>query len=126
MKRVLGVAIFTLSLPLMSGCRKDNGNHYKVYFKTLRENTQPAQGFSVDAWVKGKSERETKVTGSDGMANFDDLPTPDSKHQLNTVLHYFVHGKDESREIAYPFITSDAERLKDTQYIPNGATYSPQ
>lgn len=106
------------------GCKK--GDNYKVYFKALRQNTAPAVGFRVDAWVKGKSEAKTVVTGADGMANFTDLPKPDATHQLVTVLHYYAGKRDDSREITYPYIESDAERLKDTQYIPNTVTPEPQ
>src|SRR5258706_15597057 len=102
-----------------SGCGNKSSNHYHVHFKTLRQNTQPAVGFNVDAWVKGKSEPETKATGADGIVVFDDLPTPDTQHQLVAILHYYNGKVDGKREIVYPFIPSDAERLKDTQYIPN-------
>ena len=66
------------------------------------------------------------MTDANGMVEFDDLPTPDTTHQLNTILTYYNGKKDQSREIAYPFIASDATRLKDTQYIPNNATPDPQ
>jgi len=125
MKRIFSLAALMLPLTVFSGCRKTNVNHYNVLFKALRQNTLPAAGFRVDAWVKGRSEPKTKPTDSNGMATFDDLPAPDATHQLNTVLHYFMGKKDQSREIAYPFIESDAERLKDTQYIPNNAMPDP-
>lgn len=126
MKRLFFLAALMLPLTVFSACGKKSGNNYKVFFKALRQNTQPASGFKVDAWVKGRSEPQTKVTNADGMIEWDDLPTPDTTHQLNTVLHYYIGKKDQSREIAYPFIESDAARLKDTQYIPNNATPDPQ
>ena len=126
MKRFLILVALMVPIVTFSGCAKKSGNNYKVAFKALRQNTQAANGFRVDAWVKGKSEPATKVTNSAGMAEWDDLPVPDATHQLNTVLHYYMGKKDQSREIAYPFIQSDAARLKDTQYIPNNATPEPQ
>lgn len=130
MKRIFSLTPLLLSLLLFSGCKKSDvsasGNSYKVSFKALRQNTQPAVGFRVDAWVKGKSEAQTKITDANGMVEYNDLPTPDTTHQLNTVLHYYMKNRDQSREIAYPFIESDALRLKDTQYIPNNATPEPE
>ncbi len=110
----------------LAACGKSSGDNYKVHFKTLRQDTTPAEGFRVDAWVKGRGEMKTKVTDANGMAEFDDLPKPDATHQLNTVLHYYLGKKDKSREITYPYIESDAARLKDTQYIPNTATPEPK
>jgi hypothetical protein len=98
------------------------GNNYKVFFKVLRQNQQPAAGFEIDAWVKGKSEPKTVVTDEDGIAIFPDLPFPETRNQLMAVFRYFNGKQDASREITYPYIDSDAYRLKDTQYIPNAAT----
>ena len=87
---------------------------------------QPTVGFKVDAWVKGKSEAVTKTTDAAGLVTFDALPFPDMTHQLVAVLHYYRGKEDDPREIDYPFIDSDAYRLKDTQYIPNTATPEAQ
>ena len=126
MKRLLMLSTLTLPLMVFSACGK--GDHYKVTFKALRQNTQPASGFKVDAWIKGKSENDkrTKVTDASGIAQFDDLAQPDVTHPLVTVLHYYNGAKDNSRQITYPYIDSDRERLKDTQYIPNDATPEPK
>ncbi|MCG3205060.1 MAG: hypothetical protein KCHDKBKB_01777 [Elusimicrobia bacterium] len=130
MKHFFFFTTLIIPLTIFPGCNKKpspgSGNHYKVTFKALRQNTEPAVGFRVEAWVKGKSEPQTKTTNVDGIVEWNDLPTPDATHQLNTVLHYYMKKKDQSREISYPFIESDATRLKDTQYIPNNATPDPQ
>jgi hypothetical protein len=102
------------------------GNNYKVFFLALRSDQSPAVGFRVDAWVTKKSEPLTLKTNESGLVIFENLPFPDSKHPLNTVLHYYKGAEDQAREITYPFIESDAYRLKDTQYIPNTATPEPQ
>lgn len=101
------------------------GNNYKVFVKILRQNQAPAEGFKVDAWVKNKGEKVTLVTDADGIAKFENLPFPDATHPLSAVFHYYNNGKDQSRDITYPYIESDAYRLKDTQYIPNTATAEP-
>jgi hypothetical protein len=101
------------------------GNQYKVSFKVLRQNTDPAPGFKVDLWVIGKSEPRTFTTNEAGMIEVTDLPFPDAKNQLAAVLHYYTGKNDQEREITYPYIQSDAFRLKDTQYIPNTATPEP-
>lgn len=98
------------------------GNNYKFFFLVLRQDQRPAAGFKVDAWVKGKSEPKTIVTDEAGLARFEDLPFPDAKHPLETILHYNAGKGDTDREITYPYIESDAYRLKDIQYIPNTAT----
>ena len=126
MKNYTLIATLVFSFALLSGCRKKNENNYVVNFKTLRQNQKPAEGFRVDAWVEGKSEPRTLITNAEGMAPFTDLPKPDVQHHLNTVLHYYTGKADQERSIDYPFIPSDAERLKDTQYIPNNATPGPQ
>ena len=64
-------------------------------------------------------------SGPDGLAEYDDLPSPDATHPLVAVLHYYKGNKDNARKITYPFIESDAQRLKDTQYIPNTVTPNP-
>jgi hypothetical protein len=97
------------------------GNNYKVFFKVQKTN-DPAPGFKIDAWVKGKSEPKTLITDKNGIVKFEDLPFPDAKSRLNAVFHYYRGTKDQSREIEYPYIEGDAYRLKDTQYIPNDAT----
>lgn len=125
MKTTLTLAALAASLMIFPACKK-NANGYKVHFKVLRQSSEPAAGFKVDAWVQGKSEPKTIVTDAAGMAEFTDLPFPDTKNQLAATLHYYKGKKDQSREIVYPFIPSDAERLKDTQYIPNTATPDPQ
>ncbi len=99
-----------------------DSNNYKFFFKLLRSNQSPAEGFSVDAYVKGKSEPKTLLTDANGIVKFEDLPFPDAKHPLVGTLHYNTGKGDDPREITYPFIESDAYRLKDTQYIPNSAT----
>ncbi len=126
MKRYMLMAVLAFSALNFSGCGKKNENNYLVNFKTLRQNQNPAEGFRVDAWVEGKSEPKTLVTNAEGIAQFTDLPKPDAQHHLNTVLHYYTGKADQERAIDYPFIPSDAERLKDTQYIPNNATPDPQ
>ncbi len=119
MKRFFCLMALILPLVGFSGCKKKS---YEYTMKVLRENTQPAQGFLITAWVEGKSEPVSKKTGPDGIAFFNDLPFPDTKNRLNgTVRYYDTKGNDRSRSIAYPFIPSDATRLKDTQYIPNTA-----
>lgn len=124
MKRFLSLALVVAALAFTAGCKRD---HYKVHFKVLRQNTQPAEGFRVDMSVKGKSEAvTTEKTNGAGMAEFKSLPAPDSTHQLVGVLHYYMKGEDQARTITYPFIPSDAERLNDTQYIPNNATPEAQ
>jgi hypothetical protein len=125
MIRRLGLAFLFLFLAGLPACKK-SGNNYRVNFKVLRQNTLPAEGFRVDLWVQGKSEPRTKPTDAKGMVVFDDLPTPDAQHQLNAILHYYNGKKDQSREISYPFIPSDAKRLNDTQYSPNNATPEPE
>jgi hypothetical protein len=102
------------------------GNNYKFFFKALRQSAEPAVGFRVDAWVKGKSEPKTVRTDDNGIVKFDDLPFPDATHRLNVSLHYFKGKVDDAREIEYPFLETDAYRLKDTQYIPNTVTPDPQ
>jgi hypothetical protein len=97
------------------------GNNYKVFFK-MQQTNNPAVGFKIDAWVKGKSEPKTLVTDNNGIVKFTDLPFPDATHKLNATFHYFRNGNDQSRSIEYPFIEPDAYRMKDTQYIPNDAT----
>jgi hypothetical protein len=124
MKRFLTLAALLLTIVLVPSCRR--GNNYKVHFKVLRQNQSPAEGFRVDMSVKGKStEVVTVKTDAMGMAEFTNLPTPDSKHPLQGVLHYYNGKEDDPREITYPFIESDAKRLKDTQYIPNKVTPEP-
>ena len=98
------------------------GNNYKVFFLVLRQNQAPAAGFHVDMHVKGKSEPKTYTTDQSGLIKADDLPFPGMKNQLVAVLHYFSGKEDQPREIVYPFIESDAYRLKDIQYIPNTVT----
>jgi hypothetical protein len=124
MKRLLWLAAPLLCLNLMSGCKK-GGDGYKVHYKVLRQNTQPGEGFRVDAWVKGKSQPTTLKTDSKGMAEFTGLPFPSSTNPLMTNLHYFNGDEDGAREITYPFLESDAKQLKDTQYIPNNSTPEP-
>ena len=123
MKRIVCLTAVILSSVGFTGCSK---NHYKFTFKVLHENTQPADGFMVDAWVKGKCEPKTIKTGPDGIAEFTDLPMPDTMHQVVSVLHYYNGAKDGARKITYPYLESDAVRMKDTQYIPNPATPNPQ
>ena len=99
------------------------GNNYKVFILVLHNDQTPAPGFKVDMWVKGKSEPKTAVTGANGLATFTDLPFPDVKHHLNAIIHYFRKpGNDDAREIDYPYLDTDAYRLKDSQDIPNTAT----
>lgn len=98
------------------------GNNYKVFMLVLRQNQSPAAGFRVDMSVKGKGAPITVVTNESGLAQFDNLPFPEAKQPLMGVVHYFNGQKDASREITYPYLDSDAYRLKDTQYIPNMAT----
>lgn len=100
------------------------GNNYKVFFQVIRQNQEPAPGFKIAAWVKDKSEPVTVVTDASGLATFS-LPYPDSRHRLNAVFHYYRNGKDQARDVDYPYIESDAYRLKDTQTIPNDATPEP-
>lgn len=155
MRHLLSYAVVALALAGLSGCKQKpapetpaapatkavdltalanavpstgprTGNNYKVFFLVLRQNQRPASGFKVDMWVKGKSEPKTKATNEAGLVQFDGLPFPDAKHQLMAVLHYYSGKTDGAREIAYPYIESDAYRLKDTQYIPNNATPDPQ
>lgn len=102
------------------------GNNYKVFFLVLRQNTSPAANFKVDFWVKGKSEPKTYRTNESGFLKVEDLPYPDVKHHLNAVLHYYKGKNDQPREIDYPFLDTDAYRLKDSQYIPNTVTPDPQ
>ncbi|MBV9080933.1 MAG: hypothetical protein JO102_07435 [Elusimicrobia bacterium] len=105
------------------------GNKYKVFMLVLRAHAQSGvKGVKVDMSVKGVSPQpETKVTDESGLATWDDLPFPDMKHQLIGVVHYYKPGskEDEAREIRYPYIESDAYRLKDTQDIPDNATADP-
>lgn len=101
------------------------GNNYKVFFLVLRQDTRPAVNFKVDMWVKGKGEMQSVRTGENGLAVFENLPFPDAKHPLEASLHYFKGANDQAREITYPFIESDAYRLKDSQYIPNTVTPDP-
>jgi hypothetical protein len=124
MKRLLCCGTVMLALASFVGCQKKEGYLYTI--KVLRESAAPAEGFRVDAWVKGKSEPVTKKTGADGIVVFDDLPQPDATHQLNGVVHYFKGQRDGERKISYPFLASDAARLKDTQYIPNNVTAEPE
>lgn len=124
MKRFVTLAVLLFTIALLPSCRR--GNNYKVHFKVLRQNQSPAEGFRVDMSVKGKSTAVITVkTDVNGMAEFDTLPTPDVTHPLMGVLHYYNGKNDDAREITYPFIQSDAKRLKDTQYIPNKATPEP-
>lgn len=102
------------------------GNNYKVFYLALRQDQSPAAGFRVDAWVAGKSEPKTVRTNKAGLAIFDDLPFPDATHRLNTVLHTYTGAGESTREIAYPYLQTDAYRLKDTQYVPNTVTPEPQ
>jgi hypothetical protein len=101
------------------------GNNYKFFFKVLRQNAEPAVGFSVDAWMKGKSEPKTLRTDKNGIVKFEDLPFPDATHRLNVSLHYYKGKNDQAREIDYPYLETDGYRLKDTQYIPNTVTPDP-
>ena len=101
------------------------GNNYKVFLLVLRWDQRPAVGFKVDAWVKGKSEAKTLVTNESGLVTFTDLPFPDQKHPLEAAFHYYKGQDDQTREITYPFIETDAYRLKDIQDIPNTATADP-
>jgi hypothetical protein len=127
MKKTFCIAALLASLTFLVGCGKSRtGNHYKVTFKVLRQNTQPAAGFRVDMSVKGKSEPKTKMTNDAGIAQFDDLAFPDKKNPLMGAVHYYNGKRDDTREITYPYIESDAFRLKDTQYIPNDATPDPK
>ena len=102
-----------------------DANTYKVFLLVLRQNVAPGANFKVDLWVKGKSEPKSYRTNESGLLKAEDLPYPDVKHHLNAVLHYFKGKDDQPREIDYPFIDSDAYRLKDTQYIPNTVTPDP-
>ena len=102
------------------------GNHYKVFFLVLRQNASPAANFKVDFWVKGKSEPKTYRTNESGFLKVEDLPYPDVKHHLNATLHYYKGKNDQPLEIDYPFLETDAYRLKDAQYIPNTVTPDPQ
>jgi hypothetical protein len=101
------------------------GNNYKFFFKALRQSAEPAVGFKVDAWVKGLSEPKTIRTDKNGIVKFEDLPFPDATHHLNMVLHYYKGQTDDAREIDYPYLETDAYRVKDTQYVPNTVTPDP-
>jgi hypothetical protein len=101
------------------------GNNYKFFFKVLRQSAAPAVGFKVDAWVKGKSEPVTLRTDENGIVKFESLPFPDASSKLNVSLHYYKGQTDDAREIEYPYLETDAYRLKDTQYIPNTVTPDP-
>ncbi len=100
------------------------GNNYKVFFLVLRQDQRPAVGFEVYMNVKGKSAPLMVVTNESGLAQFDNLPFPDAKHPLMASLHYYKGAEDQPREITYPFLQTDAYRLKDIQYIPNTVTPS--
>jgi hypothetical protein len=113
-----------LAFAVLGGCGPRN--NYDVKVTVLRQNQQPAVGFRVDAHVKNRSTPVTVLTDAQGVAHFKHLPAPDKQNQLVTVVHYFKGTNDGEREITYPFIESDAKRLKDTQYIPNNATPEPQ
>jgi ribosomal protein S6E (S10) len=121
MNRILLAGV--LAIVSLSGC--GSKNNYEVKITVLRQNQQPAVGFKVDAHVTGRSEPATKLTDEKGIAHFDDLPAPDKSHPLVSVVHYYRGQNDGEREITYPFIESDAKRLKDTQYIPNDSTPDP-
>src|SRR4051812_26309745 len=110
MKRLLWLAAPLLCLTLIAGGCKKGG--YQVHYKVLRQNTQPGEGFRVDAWVKGKSEPVTLKTDAKGMAEFTGLPFPSSVNPLMTNLHYYNGDEDGAREITYPFLESDAKQLK--------------
>lgn len=143
MKILLFAALISCPL-LFSGCKKEStdlavlaaavptsgpreGNNYKVFAKVLRgvPGTPPAPGFKVEAWVKGKSEPTTLVTDKNGIVKFTDLPFPDAKQRLNITFRYYKNDKDVSRSIEYPYLDTDAYRLKDTQYIPDNVTPDP-
>ena len=126
MKRL--VCLMALLVPFVgvTACKKAAPQGYKFTMKVLRENTAPAEGFTIETWVKDKSEPKTKQTGADGIAQFDDLAQPDSAHPLVAIVHYYKGSKDYSRKITYPFIESDKERIKATQYIPNMVTPTAQ
>jgi hypothetical protein len=154
MKRLLPLAVALFLLIPLSGCKKSgsadtptkaltaadlaamanavpnsgprDGNAYQVFFLVFRQDQRPAAGFPIDVWVKGKGEKKTIRTDNAGLATVSDLPFPDAKHPLEAVLHYFKGNQDQEREITYPFIESDAYRLKDVQYIPNTVTPDPQ
>lgn len=154
MKRLISMSALALVLTFFWGCKKQvsettpshramtqaelsalanavpqdglrEGNNYKVFFLALHQNQKPAVGFKVDVWVKGKSEPVTVRTNEQGLAQFDSLPFPEAKNKLEAVLHYYKGAEDQPREITYPYIVSDAYRLKDVQYIPNTVTPDP-
>ncbi len=120
MIRFRSLVVLALPLGLLWGCGPRN--NYDVKVTVLRQNQQPAVGFRVDAHVTDRSTPVTVKTDAQGVAHFDSLPAPDKEHPLVAVVHYFKGTNDGEREITYPFIESDAKRLKDTQYIPNNAT----
>lgn len=120
-QKVVSIAELADAVP-QTGPRE--GNHYKLFLK-MQQTNSPAVGFKVDAWVKGKSEPVTLVTDENGIVIFENLPFPETNHQVNATFHYYRGKRDQSREIAYPFVEGDAYRMKDTQYIPNDATPEP-
>ncbi len=146
MKYFLSLFAIIVPLAVFSGCKKKSpevtdlsvlanavpnngpktGNNYKFFFKALRQSAEPAVGFKVDAFVKGLSEPKTMRTDKNGIVKFEDLPFPDAKHRLNMSLHYYKGQNDQAREIDYPYLETDAYRLKDTQYIPNTVTTDPR
>jgi hypothetical protein len=149
MKKLLPAVLIALSFAA-SGCKKTassysstdlsvlaaevpatgprEGNNYKVFLKVLRgtPSTPPAAGFKVEAWVKGKGEPKTITTDKNGIAIFSDLPFPDPKQNLNIAFHYYKGKVDQTRSISYPYLDTDAYRMKDTQYIPENVTPDPQ
>jgi hypothetical protein len=80
----------------------------------------------VEAWVKGKGEPKILKTDKNGIAKFTDLPFPDAKQRLNISFHYYKGTMDQTRSIEYPYLDTDAYRMKDTQYIPENDTPDPQ
>lgn len=101
------------------------GNNYKVFFLVLHQNQAPAKGFRVTMAVKGKGQPVTVATNEQGLAQFDNLPFPDVKNPLMASLAYASGKNADPREFTYPYLETDAYRLKDIQYIPNTATPDP-
>lgn len=143
----ISLALIAASLFVLNGCKAKTeitdlnvlvaavpnegpreGNNYNVFVKVLRgtPSTPPAAGFNVEAWVKGKGEPKTVKTDKNGIAIFNDLPFPDVKQRLNIAFHYYKGQMDQTRSIEYPYLDTDAYRMKDTQYIPENATPEPQ
>ncbi len=143
----ISLALIAASLFVLNGCKAKTetsdlnalvaqvptdgpreGNNYKVFVKVLRgtPSTPAAVGFNVDAWVKGKSEPVTQVTDKFGVARFENLPFPDAKQRLNIAFRYYKGQMDQTRAIEYPYLDTDAYRMKDTQYIPENVTPEPQ